>query len=76
MAVVTGSGRGLGRAYAAALAQAGAVVVVNDVDDAAPRARRVEAIGGRASPRSARSATPRPPTRWWRAPSPSSAAST
>ncbi|MFJ6793817.1 SDR family oxidoreductase [Streptomyces sp. NPDC091268] len=35
VAVVTGSGRGLGLAYAQALAEAGAAVVVNDVDRAA-----------------------------------------
>jgi len=45
VAVVTGSGRGLGRAYAAALAQAGASVVVNDVDGDAARAV-AEEIGG------------------------------
>jgi NAD(P)-dependent dehydrogenase (short-subunit alcohol dehydrogenase family) len=43
VAVVTGSGRGLGRSYAIALAAAGANVVVNDVDE--PTAREtVEAI--------------------------------
>jgi NAD(P)-dependent dehydrogenase (short-subunit alcohol dehydrogenase family) len=38
VAVVTGAGRGLGRAYAAALAGAGAAVVVNDVDEASAAA--------------------------------------
>lgn len=34
IAIVTGSGRGLGLAYAVELARCGAAVVVNDVDDA------------------------------------------
>lgn len=50
VAIVTGSGRSLGRAYAIALAAAGAAVVVNDVDPASA-AQTVEDIttaGGRA----------------------------
>jgi NAD(P)-dependent dehydrogenase (short-subunit alcohol dehydrogenase family) len=48
-AVVTGSGRGIGRAYAHALAQAGCAVVVNDVDAevAESTADEISAAGGR-----------------------------
>ena len=50
VAIVTGSGRGLGLAYATELARAGAAVVVNDIDEAIAAAA-VQAIadaGGRA----------------------------
>ena len=50
VAIVTGSGRGLGLAYAAELARQGASVVVNDVDaqTAADAVASIEAEGGKA----------------------------
>jgi NAD(P)-dependent dehydrogenase (short-subunit alcohol dehydrogenase family) len=50
VAVITGSGRGLGLAYAKGLAAAGAAVVVNDVDAATADAAvaGITAAGGRA----------------------------
>jgi len=51
VAIVTGSGRGLGLAYARELARQGAAVVVNDVDQAvaADAVRTIAADGGRAT---------------------------
>nr|MDT0661990.1 SDR family NAD(P)-dependent oxidoreductase [Micromonospora sp. DSM 115978] len=50
VAIVTGSGRGLGLAYARELARQGASVVVNDVDAraATEAAATIQALGGRA----------------------------
>lgn len=50
VAIVTGSARGLGRAYAVALADAGAAVVINDTDGdpATELAGLIESRGGRA----------------------------
>ena len=63
VAIVTGSGRGLGLAYAAELARQGASVVVNDVDaeTAASAVASIEAEGARPSRSSPRSDPPRPP---------------
>jgi NAD(P)-dependent dehydrogenase (short-subunit alcohol dehydrogenase family) len=50
VAIVTGSGRGLGFAYAAELARSGASVVINDVDSASADAavEAITATGGKA----------------------------
>jgi len=50
IALVTGSGRGIGRAIALKLASEGASVVVNDIDDAPGDAvaAEIKAVGGRA----------------------------
>jgi NAD(P)-dependent dehydrogenase (short-subunit alcohol dehydrogenase family) len=52
VAVVTGSGQGLGLAYASALAASGASVVVNDIDDerAGAAADQIKEAGGEATP--------------------------
>jgi NAD(P)-dependent dehydrogenase (short-subunit alcohol dehydrogenase family) len=50
VAIVTGAGRGLGRAHALALARSGARLVINDLDGSAAAAvrREIEAGGGEA----------------------------
>jgi NAD(P)-dependent dehydrogenase (short-subunit alcohol dehydrogenase family) len=58
--IVTGGGRGLGRAYCLELASRGALIVVNDVlaDEAAAVGAEVESAGGRAVVSTASVATP------------------
>jgi NAD(P)-dependent dehydrogenase (short-subunit alcohol dehydrogenase family) len=48
VAIITGAGRGLGRAHALALAERGARIVVNDLDNAAAVVAEIEAAGGQA----------------------------
>ena len=45
VAIVTGSARGIGQAIALKLAEVGATVVVNDVDNAEPVAEEIRAMG-------------------------------
>ena len=47
-AIVTGAGRGLGQAYALALADCGAAVVVNDIGDTGHTIEAIRARGGQA----------------------------
>jgi len=51
IAIVTGSGRGIGRAIALKLAEVGATVVVNDMDETVKAvAQEIEAMGGQSLP--------------------------
>jgi NAD(P)-dependent dehydrogenase (short-subunit alcohol dehydrogenase family) len=63
VAIVTGSGQGLGLAYARELSRQGAAVVINDVnaETAAQAAAQIEADGGRATA----VVVPVPATRLW-----------
>lgn len=49
VAIVTGAAQGLGAAFAGALADAGAAVVLGDIDDTAPACAAILARGGRCS---------------------------
>ena len=49
VAIVTGAARGLGRAYAEAMAGEGAAIVACDVNDCSDTVAAIEAAGGRAA---------------------------
>ena len=49
VAVITGAARGLGRAYAEALAAEGAAIVAADLNDCTDTVAAVESAGGRAA---------------------------
>jgi 3-oxoacyl-[acyl-carrier protein] reductase len=78
VAIVTGSGGGIGQAYAEALAREGAAVVVADIKAEAAEgvAKQIVADGGTAISVPVDVRTRRRPRRWPTAPWPSSVAST
>jgi NAD(P)-dependent dehydrogenase (short-subunit alcohol dehydrogenase family) len=49
VAIVTGGAQGIGRGIALVLAQAGATIVIGDVQDASGTVARIEGLGGRAA---------------------------
>ena len=75
VAIVTGSGGGIGQAYAEALAREGAAVVVADINAEAAQgvAKQIAADGGTAISVRSTCPTPRRPRRWPTARCPSSA---
>ena len=78
VAIVTGSGGGIGQAYAEALAREGAAVVVADinVEGGETVAKQINADGGTALTSPSTCRTRIRPKRWPTARSPNSAAST
>ena len=77
-ALVTGGATGIGEGIAHLLAEAGACVVIGDIDDAgaASVAGAIGAAGTAPTPSTSTSPTRRRPPRRWPAPAPSAARST